>query len=176
MDDFLTYVTNGATQLSSAYDIVGVVCYLFAVIFMASALIYAASAGAQRNQSWLPAIGCFLTSVFLFGLPTVAGVAISTMSGQNTAMSIMGYSPPNADAMSAQALAGLQAVLQWVQFIGVLSIVRGVFLIRSATSGSSSHGFASVVVFIMGGAAAANIVFTLNLLHDWFGVGVSVSG
>jgi hypothetical protein len=174
MNDFLNYVANGAAQLASAYNIVGVVCYLFGVIFMASALIYAAGAGAQRNQSWLPAIGCFLTSVFLFGLPTVVSVAINSVSGQDTAMSIMGYTPPNADGMSEQALTGLRAVLQWVQFIGVLSIVRGVFLIRSATSGNASHGFASVLVFILAGAAAANIVFTLNLLHDWFGVGLSI--
>ena len=114
-------------------------------------------------------VGLAIAGILLIAIPQTVTVVLGSVTDQASPGSVYGYALPGSITLPQGSQQALQAVLTWVQFIGIISIIRSVFLIPKAASGASNTGYGQVFVFMIAGALAANITFTLGLLSSLFG-------
>ena len=166
-------LANALVILPGFEDVVGVVCYICGVAFMLQAvLIVAKNAGQHggRDGGYGAAIGCAITAVLLISLPTFITMLEMTVFNADINNDTLSYANHVASAGGSQSATVINAYLKWTQIIGVLAIVRGIFLIRSISLGRTNHGYGHAVIFLVSGTLAANIVTSLQVLQSTSGI------
>lgn len=122
---------------------------------------------ASQNPSIKTPLIFFVVGAALIFLPSTKSVVLT---------SIFAYSQPqplsyiNSNPLfSTQILAVL---LQIVQLVGLISFIRGWFILAHATSqsGGQQHTFGKVMTHIIGGILAINVEGTRQLLQATFGL------
>ena len=105
-----------------------------------------------------------LMGACLVYLPTALDISLGTVFSIDRA-NILAYNPPE----DTQATQAMFVVINIVRFIGLISFVRGL-LIMSKIDKQSGASFGKGVTHILGGVMAVNIVGTMNILANTFGI------
>ena len=74
-------------------------------------------------------------------------------------------------AEEAAAHATISAVLQFVIIVGLISFVRGIFIVRSVAEGNQQASIMAGMTHIVGGAVAVNLGPLLNAVQTTLGLG-----
>ena len=150
-------------------DILTYLSYFMGVFFVAMGIFKFKRYGEMRTQmsaqmTILNPLMPFLVGVCLLNFPDFIGTIIGSI-----------YASPNPLAYKGASTTGYQQyikpVIMLVRLIGVGAIIRGLVLISRAGSPQAQAGtVGKSIMHILGGALAYNIIATINLVKDLFGL------
>jgi intracellular multiplication protein IcmC len=118
---------------------------------------------------WLPtSTDIFMNSIFgsinsIFG----SGSGLSSIRYQSlgTGSSLLGYLP--GDSIGQQWASIANTLVMYIQFLGLLSFIKGWFLIsKSAGTGAQPGNFAKGLTHIIGGIIAINFIGVVNIISN----------
>ncbi|MBX2833732.1 MAG: hypothetical protein KTR28_02045 [Micavibrio sp.] len=120
-------------------------------------------------------IGTIMTFV-VAGLLISYNEIMSAVSGSlfsaplNTTYATLAYTEGMGDAEIASAHTVISAILKFVIVIGLISFVRGLFIIRSVAEGNQQASVMAGVTHIIAGAAAVNLGPLINGIQATLGI------
>ncbi len=140
---------NFATQQSQPGDLSGP----FIKILVGSALIYLPSSTDTMTNA------IFESGISLFG---GGGPNYSNLGSGSSLLGYMG-----SDSLSQQWIAIANTLVLYIQFLGLLSFIKGWFIISSTAEHSAQPGTVSKgVTHIIGGIVAMNFVTATNVIYN----------
>lgn len=172
-NDIGTALANAASSIAGMQNLIGTVCFISACVFIAHAIVTLGQMqnkhGGGRNGYHL-VIAEAVTAFFLLSVSPLLGVIEQTMFNQGIDNNVMSYVTVPVQSTSAI----MKAYLEWIQFIGLIGYIRGIYLIRAAAKGDGNSTYKGAVIFMVAGAAAANVGVTISVLDQTFrGTGTS---
>lgn len=112
-----------------------------------------------------PMVTIFVGSMLIFS-PTAFHSVLVTMFGAGAHVTPLSYAVNDLGIESELAYKGL---LEFVQFVGLMSFIRGWYLLHKATQQSAQISHAKGLTHIIGGLLAINIVATRDVFLYTFG-------
>lgn len=113
------------------------------------------------------AVGALLISFW-----GTVNIATETLSlGASSGMDVMSDTPAGAPAGMSAAITG---VLLFVKMVGVISVFRGLFMLKASAEGSQQASIGKAMTHIFFGGAAVNINQTVSMLANSIGMPVSI--
>ena len=105
-----------------------------------------------------------------------ATIGGSNLFGQTATFATIGYDVCGGGvgstcAESDAAHATISAILQFVIIVGLISFVRGIFIMRAVAEGNQQASIMAGVTHIVGGAVAVNLGPLLNAVQTTLGIG-----
>lgn len=175
-DDIISVIKALADQAGAVVDIIQVIAVLVGLWFISEALLRLVKASKGHHgygQSWgmsSPLVGlCIGSALINFGF-TVSTMVQSFFGDQVEYSNIVAYSQQlNYGTGEMQAV--IQGLAALVVAFGAYAILEGFFYWKKCADGRSGEDyFRKGLTHILGGAAAVNIVGTINLLSGSMGV------
>lgn len=102
------------------------------------------------------------TATFSMGL--IGGVPITATNG------VLQYTKGMTAAETAHAHTIISAILKFLIIVGLISFVRGIFIIRGVAEGNSQSSLMSGVTHMVGGALAVNLGPLINAVETTLGI------
>jgi len=173
MTDLLQIVIRVTGYLTQFEAFFGVLCFLLGVIFGIKGLM----AAAKRQEmgpgqgSWVGPLMMFLTGVIFIALPGLVDSLSQTIFALQTpveADSIFAYAPATIGIMDgAEARTLIIGITAIVQFIGLIAIARGLYLLNlSAQSAQGPKTFGPGLTFVIAGALATNFPVFVGVMES----------
>jgi uncharacterized membrane protein HdeD (DUF308 family) len=157
----LTLMVTGITYMSG-------MAFMMGAVFQLRKYGEGVSMVSQRDIRG-PLIGMAMGATLLF-LPSTINTLLMTVYGSHA---ITGYAIPDGipSAWPSAWVLGRDLIVVFIQFIGLVAIVRGLFhLHKSANGQSQQNGFAKGVVHLIGGVLSMNIIEAKNILYATLGL------
>lgn len=99
----------------------------------------------------------------LIFLPSTLKTVLATVYGTDT---ITGYARPDTSWLVAQ-----DTLIIFVQFVGLVAVVRGLLHLHKAANGQSQqNGFAKGIIHLVGGVLSLNIIQAKDILYSTLGL------
>ena len=174
--------TNGLLRILARLQVFAVefellifgLCTLFGIVFIVVGLRAAtlrSELGPARG-GWAGPISWVLCGVVFLGMPRFLGVlsqSVFSRSDQVGAHQILAYAPDMVDVFAREhSLATIEGIIQVVQVIGLIGVVRGIFLLNNALQPAGQGGLGAGITHLIGGILAYNIVVFMGVLNDLF--------
>lgn len=173
MNDGSTMLTNLMALMPDAITLLTAITSVVAVALFVVALVKFVRYSKGRDGTRLStAILMVLAATMLWNLGASATSVLQTFFGENTSTdTLMAYTTK--EGMPEQTNAFLKTLVMCVQLYGYYAFVTGWYKVTKIDSGtqSSDGAFASAFWHICGGAAAINIVATVNVISSTLGFG-----
>lgn len=137
-----------------------------------SRLIKSAQDGA-RGPGGIGTVMTFVAGAALISYNDMIRAFSTTLVGSPVSFTFatMQYTTGMTGAEVAAAHATISAILQFVIVVGLISFVRGIFIIRSVAEGNQQASIMAGVTHIVGGALAVNLGPVLNMVQNTLGIG-----
>lgn len=173
MADLLQIITRITGFLPGFTTFFMVICFLLGVVFGIKGLL----AAAKRQEmgpgqgSWAGPLMMFLTGVFFIAFPGLVNSLSETIFALQTppeAESIFAYAPATIGIMDgAEARTIIIGITAIVQFVGLIAIARGLYLLNlSAQSSQGPKTFGPGLTFVIAGALAANFPIFIGVMES----------
>ena len=105
----------------------------------------------------------------LIAAPTAVGADMGTFFATTTPSPLQ-YSGPGGANMQQAA----QAIVLFVQIIGVIAVIRGFLIFRDISHGNTRNTAWKGMTHVVGGAFAANVVSAALMLGNTFGIHIPI--
>lgn len=170
MDISATWISNLGGSLDSIEKLLTATTYILGLFFAFKAIYAFKVYGEQRtmmssNSSIKEPILNFIVAAGLLYFPSMVDVFLMTTFGSTN---ILSYDQLNSNVSDYFSVAnGGQALIQFLQVIGIIAFIRGwLLLARSASHGQQPGGMGKGVIHICGGVLMVNIVETINIFYN----------
>lgn len=169
LPDLQSMAINLSNSIPSLWHMVVGLAYLFGVAFIFRGVYALKIYGEMRTQmsshsSMRVPVTLLLVGTALLFLPTTKAIVLTTIFAYSDPMPLS-YTPSN-PLIDPQAT---QALLQFVQLIGLISFVRG-WILLSNTENRGQSNFGKALTHIVGGIAAINIEGVRQVLQATLGI------
>lgn len=173
MVDLLEIVRRVTGFIDEFELLFGVICFVLGVIFAIKGLM-----GAAKRQemgpgqgSWGGPMMMFMTGVLFVAIPGLVNSLSQTIFALQepaTADSIFAYAPATIGIMDgAEARTLIVGITAIVQFIGLIAIARGLYLLNlSAQSAQGPKTFGPGLTFVIAGAIATNFPIFVGVVEN----------
>lgn len=173
MTDLLQIIENVVGFLDEFELLFGVICFVLGVLFAVRGLMGAAKRqelGAGQG-GWGGPLMMFTTGVLFVAMPGLVNSLSQTFFALNepvTADSIFAYAPATIGIMDgAEARTIITGITAIVQFIGLIAIARGLYLMNlSAQSAQGPRTFGPGLTFVIAGALATNFPVFVGVMES----------
>ena len=170
-------IARVGAETGPIYGLLGLFCLLSGIILTIVGLFKVVRAASQQNSfiqrdGYGSAVGTLIVATILMSLPVFVDVVSTTMFGNtyDTQGTVTAYANTIVNNAAGTKVAGaVGGVMLFIQFIGWVSIVRGLFLLNAA-SGQGQVSLGAGLTHIVGGVMAANVVGTLQILEKTTGL------
>ena len=137
-----------------------------------SRLLKSAQDGA-RGPGGIGTIMTFVTGAALISYNELMRAFSTTLMGNpiTATYAEMQYAEGMSEAEIAAAHSTITAILQFVIIVGLISFVRGIFIIRSVAEGNQQASIMAAITHLVGGALAVNLGPLLNAVQTTLGIG-----
>lgn len=163
MLDLLGIVTRLAAMVEEFEFLFGALCLALGLVFVVRGLMAAArrSERGPGGGGWSGAIMMFATGALFFGFPALVGTLTKTVFGLSAppdAEAIFSFAPDTLGGVDSDGLRGvIVAVTVIIQFVGLIAIARGLWLVNLSAQGERGAGaFGPGLTFMIAGALAVN--------------------
>lgn len=181
MADLLQIIRRVTEFLTDFERLFMVICFVLGVIFAIKGLM----AAAKRQEmgpgqgSWAGPMMMFLTGAMFVAMPGLVNSLSQTFFALDTpaeADSIFSYAPATIGIMDgAEARTIIVGITAIVQFIGLIAIARGLYLLNmSAQSAQGPKTFGPGLTFLIAGALATNFPIFVGVMEDLITVAPSM--
>jgi intracellular multiplication protein IcmC len=165
-----TWITNLGGSLDSIERLVTGAAYLMGLIYAFKAVYSMKAYGESRtmmssNTSMKEPLINVIAAAGLLYLPSAVDVFMMTTFGSTN---ILSYDQLDTDVAQYFTVAnGGQALIEFLQIIGIIAFIRGwVLLARSASHAGQQPGLIGKgIIHIFGGVLLINIVETVNIFY-----------
>lgn len=163
-------ITPGLTIL------VGLIAFISGALAICSALLALADTNYANNNTSKPALLARLgvgSALIAFAptVTTILGTLFDTTAGAATAS--LAYSKDAMDAATATRVDNvLNAVFVWLGLIGLMSILRGLWVLKASLEGGGQKGMTAPLTQLIAGGMLVNIVPTIHLIEKTLAVNV----
>ena len=183
MTDLLQIIENVVGFLDEFQFLFGVICFVLGVIFAIRGLM-----GAAKRQemgpgqgSWGGPMSMFFTGVLFVAMPGLVNSLSQTffaLSAPSSAENIFSYAPATIGIMDgAEARTIIVGITAIVQFIGLIAIARGLYLMNlSAQSAQGPKTFGPGLTFVIAGALATNFPTFVGVMEALITAAPTASG
>lgn len=122
--------------------------------------------------SWAACISWMLAGIVLIAMPEFLSALSQTVFAtpvQKNVTDITALAPELVSLFQREmGLQVIEGILRVVQLIGLIAVVRGVFILNSAIQPGSAAGIGAGITHLLGGIAAYNIVLFAEVLNALF--------
>lgn len=161
-------LTNLETSYPGFYEFIFVLCYFAgtALLILGIFMLKGLSESHNRSDSGTTIVMTFITATLLLTVPSTIEMTANTVF--NNQKSILDYKNLYAENTGNP----LDPVFKFVQFIGLIAYVRGLFLCKEIGKQSHNSGetFNKAVVFLLVGMMAMHVKDSLGVLATTFGI------
>jgi hypothetical protein len=183
MTDLLQIIENVVGFLDEFQLLFGVICFVLGVIFAIKGLMGAAKRqemGAGQG-SWGGPLMMFTTGVLFVAMPGVVNSLSKTffaLNAPSSAENIFSYAPATIGIMDgAEARTIIVGITLIVQFIGLIAIARGLYLMNmSAQSAQGPKTFGPGLTMVIAGAMATNFPTFIGVMENLITAAPAVTG
>lgn len=163
MLDLLEIIARLAAMMKDFEFLFGALCLVLGLVFVIRGLMAAArrSERGPGGGGWSGAIMMFATGALFFGFPALVGTLTRTVFGLTAppdAEAIFSFAPDTLGGVESNALRGvIVSVTVIIQFVGLIGIARGLWLVNLSAQGERGAGaFGPGLTFMIAGALAVN--------------------
>ena len=149
-------------------------CYIAAAFFLLIALNRLTKTSQQGAQgpSGAGTIGTFMLSGVLFSLAPSIGVLTETLFGGRESYTTVEFlALGDGVEGNAQAERVIASVLAFLIIVGILSIIRGLFVLRGVGEGNQQMTMMSGISHLVAGAILVNMGQFINIVQNTLGIG-----
>lgn len=183
MTDLLQIIKNVVGFLDEFQRLFGVICFVLGVLFAIRGLM-----GAAKRQEMGPGQGgwggplmMFTTGVLFVAMPGLVNSLSKTffaLNAPSAAENIFSYAPATIGIMDgAEARTIIVGITAIVQFIGLIAIARGLYLMNmSAQSAQGPKTFGPGLTMVIAGAMAVNFPTFMGVMENLITAGPAVTG
>lgn len=168
-------VTDVAGPLHTALNFFAFVAGIILLMVGLSRLLKSEQDG-PKGPAGLGTLFTFITAGLLLSFNEVARVLTTTLFGSSQTAVKAEWSEANkimGAAASAEFFAVIAAILKFMIVIGLISLARGLFIIRGVTEGNNQASLMAGMTHIIGGALAINIGPFLEMVQVTLGLDTS---
>lgn len=149
-------------------------CYLagiFLIMLGISRLLKSEQDG-PRGPASLGTIMTFLVGGALLSVDKMLGASLSSLFDTTTSSSngVLVYQEGIGEAELGHAHAVIAAIISFVAILGIISFVRGLFILRGVSEGNSQASMMAAVTHIIGGAIAVNLGGFIMAVQNTLGI------
>lgn len=167
MIKMMTDIWPAINDLISAFSyLAGIILVLIGI----SRLLKTAQEG-PRGPAGFGTIMTFMVGGILLSFDAILGAFSESMfglGGNLQTFGVLDFSDPNMDMTHVNNV--IAAVLAFVMILGLISFVRGWFIIRDVAEGNHQASLMAGMTHIFGGALAVNLGPVLNAVQTTFGL------
>jgi len=178
--DLVTMLENFVGNVTMPLvDVVSIVSWLMGILFIIRGLVKGAKYGQDPRASSVPHILAYLVigGMMLVAGDMAGGVMWSLFGVGSTAMmdyatnvgTVLAWNAVIALGGNVQFATAISAGLTFIQLVGMLSFVRGLYIVKNAIEGSGQATMAQGFTHIIGGTLAINIFNFLEVVDATFG-------
>lgn len=148
-------------------------CYLagiFLIMFGISRLLKSEQDG-PNGPAGIGTIMTFLVGGALLSVDRMLGATLGSMFDKTTSSSngVLVYTKGLEEGLP-HAHAVIASIIMFVAILGIISFVRGLFILRGVTSGNSQASMMAAVTHILGGAVAVNLGGFIMAVQNTLGI------
>jgi hypothetical protein len=175
---FLSSAVNGAgaafvglaPSLPPLFILVSFFCKMLGVGMIFHALLKIKDARNKQNPAEMrPIIVELLAAVALINLNLfIATGAESLFGAGNYTINPLAYTVQNGNSYAAKADNIATAILSFIQFVGYISVARGITILNAASKGKQDASLGKGLTHVVGGCLASNITLTVAMLGATF--------
>jgi len=169
-----------ALMLCFASDILGPVHVLLNFFAFVAGIIFIMIGisrlikGAQEGAKAPGGLGTLMTFAIggaLISYNDIIRAATTTFTGSTTTQTFakMQYTTGMTPAETAAAHAVITSIIKFMIVVGIISFVRGLFIVRSVAEGNQQASMMAGVTHLIGGALAVNLGPVLNAVQETLG-------
>jgi len=160
--------------LGPSHVVLNFFCFVAGMIFIMigiSRLIKSSQEGA-RGPGGMGTFGTFIVGGMLLSATTILRAFSSSLftSPVTFTFASMQYTTGMSVAETQAAYNVISAVLQFMIIIGMLSFVRGMFILRDVAEGKQQASTMAGITHLLGGALAVNLGPMLNAVQQTLGI------
>lgn len=163
-------LTSAAQVLPPMTAMVGAFAFMAGCILGGYAILLAKSAAAsnQQKNTYTQALVVLLSAVVMVNLPEVMNLFGNTFfDGDYKPQSVLAYATTAAPSQGPGGM--LKAILGFVQFIGLLSFIKGWFVMNSIGKRQDAT-LGKGLTHIIGGIFAMNVVLAADVTASTFNI------
>lgn len=158
--------------------------FIIGAFFVARGLMKAAKFGTDARASSVSAITANLIfGAILLSAGQMMDIMLNTLFGISSSSEIKSFptiswsniAGNNSTSTTTAVTTSVNAVLKFVQVLGVIFFIQGWMVLKSAVEGSGQASIAKGVTQIIGGAMCVNIGGMAKIMNDTFGLNVITS-
>lgn len=162
-------------MMAPTHVVLNFFCFCVGIVFLmigVSRLIRSAQDGA-RGPGGLGTIMTFVTGASLISYNEMVRAFSTTLFSNPVTLTYatLQYTTGMLDPEIAAAHAVITAIIQFVIIVGLISFVRGIFIVRSVAEGNSQASIMSGITHMIAGALAVNLGPLLNAVQSTLGIG-----
>ena len=179
MGGLTTFIERGVALILPLQALIVAICFIIGLIFIARAVPRAAIVFESRaaglspmSASYKGPVVSFMIGSLLVSLSATIAAFLMTFYRQDQAVAaseIFAYAPtitePLTHDVTSRAVIGL---LRFVQFIGLIGFIRGLFILNMAGNGGAIGETGRGVTHLIGGTLAVNIIVLLGMFEGSF--------
>ena len=173
MDEFVAFLSRVEALIPPFGNLVVAFCFIAGIVLTIRGILLAGRAGEGlgalgRGGGWM-VLGHFVVGALLIALPSTIESSVATLFGSNEIKEpsmIFAYAPQMLEPVSTEAARKIIVSLLYViQFIGLVGLVRGLFLLNQAPSHPGQGLVGRGTTHLVGGAFAMNIVVFVSMVE-----------
>ncbi|MBB4000104.1 hypothetical protein [Aureimonas pseudogalii] len=176
MQGFAAFIQRVSDLVPPLQALAVAFCFIAGTIFLIRGILVAAQHGdtpsryASGAHSKNAVIAHLVIGAFLLALPSVVGASLETLFMTSTAAQpteIFAYAPEAMQTMTNEnARTIVIALLRIVQIIGLIGLIRGLFLLNAAPVHPGSGLVGKGITHVIGGTLAINIVVFVGMIES----------
>jgi intracellular multiplication protein IcmC len=180
--DLVSVLVNLAKQAEPAIILIQVIAGLIALLLFVGALTDIWAAGNANSQKFLAGnqrgsvAGAVAQLFFAIAFLAIAdlqlvGITTRTLTGNYVSQRLMAdsisYAPgtPGSDTTTV----AIMAIVMLLQVIGLIAIMKGIYILNGKVKGTSQDGFGKGFCFLIGGLCCWNSVATAWIINNTIG-------
>lgn len=176
MGAFVAFIERVSALVPPFQALAVAFCFIAGAVFLVRGILIAAQFGdvpsryASGGHGRNAVIAHWVIGSMLLALPSVVGATLETLFLTSTAAQpteIFAYAPEAMQTMTNEnARTIVIALLRIVQFIGLIGLIRGLFLLNAAPVHPGSGLVARGATHLVGGTLAVNIVVFVGMIES----------
>lgn len=123
-----------------------------------------------RGPTGLGTIATFMLAGALFSIAPMVGMFTETLFGDRTSRTLVAFMSFGDGADMTQASNVFTAILAFLIIVGIISIVRGFFVLRDVAEGAQQATMMSGLSHVIAGAILVNFGQFANLIQNTLGI------
>jgi hypothetical protein len=172
MTDLLQIIQNLVAVMDDLKGLVGGICFLIGFLLGIKAIKMAQKRQEQGagQGGWGASMSTFITACFFLSLPGLINILNTSVFGVNpvAASSIFTYADSTIGAINnAAAREMITGLVIIIQFMGIIAVGRGLFLLNQSAQGSQGPStFGPGLTFVISGLMATNFPLFVGIMES----------